>query len=98
MKQPGSVPSATCPSANARPRSTPLRYAVILFLLSPASAQNSKAHFVGSESCKTCHADAYNGWKQTRMANVIRNPRLHPEAVLAEFLHPDRSVPFPSRR
>ena len=44
-----------------------------------------KAHFVGSESCKGCHAEAYAGWKQTRMANVVLDPKAHPEAVLGNF-------------
>ena len=46
-------------------------------------------HFVGSESCKGCHTRAYDGWKRTRMANVVRDPREHPEAVLGDFSHPD---------
>ncbi len=44
-------------------------------------------HFVGSESCKTCHVRQFNGWKQTR--NVVRNPKEHPDAVLGDFVHPD---------
>ena len=52
-----------------------------------ALSQEPKAHFVGSESCKGCHAEAYNGWKKTRMANVIQDPKEHPDAVLADFTH-----------
>src|ERR1700686_1126949 len=57
------------------------------FACALARAQEAKPapHFVGSESCKTCHAKAYNGWKETRMANVIRDPKVHPEAVLGDF-------------
>jgi hypothetical protein len=47
------------------------------------------AHFVGSESCKTCHAQQFKGWKQTRMAHVVLDPKEHPEAVLGDFEHPD---------
>src|ERR1022692_899198 len=47
------------------------------------------SHFVGSESCKGCHAKAYEGWKQTRMANVVRDPKVHPEDVLGDFTHAD---------
>lgn len=47
------------------------------------------AHFVGSESCKPCHMEQFNGWKKTRMANVVRDPKEHPEAVLGDFAHPD---------
>ena len=52
------------------------------------------AHFVGSETCKACHLDLYTGWKKTRMANVVQDPRQHPEAVLADFSHPDPLVTF----
>ncbi len=56
-----------------------------------ASAQTpaTAAQFAGSESCKGCHAEAYAGWKQTRMANIVRDPKAHPEAVLGDFAHPD---------
>jgi len=50
--------------------------------------------YVGSESCKGCHAAAYAGWKQTRMANVVRDPKEHPEAVLGDFSHADPLVTF----
>jgi predicted CXXCH cytochrome family protein len=59
----------------------------------PASAQKgavgSKAHYVGSEACKTCHLAQYNGWKKSRMANILLDPRQHPEAVVGDFTHPD---------
>lgn len=48
-----------------------------------------QAKFVGSESCRKCHTEAYDGWKKTRMANVIRDPKVHPEAVLGDFAHAD---------
>jgi hypothetical protein len=43
---------------------------------------SEEPHFVGSETCRTCHAKTYEGWKQTRMANVGRDSKIHPEAVL----------------
>ena len=57
-------------------------------------AQETKAHYVGSESCKGCHAAVYAGWKQTRMARVVQDPKVHPEAVLADFTHADPLVTF----
>ena len=54
-----------------------------------ASATAASAHYVGSEACQKCHLNVYNGWKQTRMANVVRDPREHPEAVLGDFAHSD---------
>ena len=63
---------------------------LVMFLsLVAGLAQEPKAHFVGSESCKACHAKEYKGWKQTRMANVVRDPREHPEAVIGDFAHAD---------
>jgi hypothetical protein len=52
---------------------------VVGFADGPALSQVPKqaAHFVGSESCKSCHANAYDGWKQTPMANVVRDPKIH---------------------
>ena len=63
---------------------------LVMFLsLVAGLAQEPKAHFVGSESCKACHAKEYNGWKQTRMANILRDPSEHPEAVIGDFVHAD---------
>ncbi len=53
-----------------------------------ASAQAppaSEPTYVGSTACAGCHAPIFNRWKQTRMANVVRDPRDHPEAVLPDF-------------
>jgi len=47
------------------------------------------AHYVGSQACERCHATQYAGWKQTRMANVVRDPAEHPDAVLGDFIHAD---------
>ena len=52
------------------------------------------AHYVGSNACEHCHVADYKGWKQTRMANVVRDPKEHPEAVLADFTHPDPARTF----
>jgi predicted CXXCH cytochrome family protein len=45
--------------------------------------------FVGSAACRSCHQAAFKGWRQTRMANVIRDPKTHPDAVLGDFAHDD---------
>jgi len=52
-------------------------------------ASASEAHYVGSESCKRCHLAAYSGWKKSRMANILRDPRQHPDAVVGDFSKPD---------
>ena len=40
------------------------------------------AHYVGSSKCAFCHGAIYDRWQKTRMANVVRDPREHPEAIL----------------
>jgi hypothetical protein len=37
---------------------------------------------VGSQACCRCHAATYERWSKTRMANVILDPRDHPDAIL----------------
>jgi Cytochrome c554 and c-prime len=67
-----------------------------LFLMAAACGAQT-AHdrrYVGSEKCQPCHAATYAHWKQTRMANVVRDPKEHPEAVLADFTHADPLVTF----
>jgi predicted CXXCH cytochrome family protein len=57
-----------------------------LFLTMPdALAQEAKAKFVGSATCEHCHAKEFKGWEKTRMANVVRDPHTHPDAVLGDF-------------
>jgi predicted CXXCH cytochrome family protein len=45
----------------------------------------SSAHYVGSEACQKCHAAIYARWKQTPMANVVRDPRQHPDAIIPDL-------------
>ena len=42
----------------------------------------TSAHYVGSKSCEKCHAGIYARWEKTPMANVVRDPRQHPEALI----------------
>jgi predicted CXXCH cytochrome family protein len=41
------------------------------------------ARYVGSKTCEKCHATIYQRWKKTPMANVVRDPREHPESILS---------------
>lgn len=77
----------------SRGQSAYLLVGILAVLASPpgaCAAQTSSPAptYVGSESCRPCHKQAYDGWKNTRMANVVRDPRLHPDAVLGDFVHP----------
>ncbi len=51
-------------------------------------------HYVGSQSCESCHQSIYARWKRTPMANVVRDARIHPEAILADFSSPPPFVNF----
>jgi predicted CXXCH cytochrome family protein len=64
--------------------------------ISPATAQGISAgwHYVGSAACKPCHAEIYERWKKTPMANVVRDPRTHPEAIIPDLSKPDPLVTF----
>jgi predicted CXXCH cytochrome family protein len=49
-----------------------------------ASATNT-ARYTGSQACEKCHAQIYEHWKKTPMANVVRDPREHPEAIIPDL-------------
>jgi len=49
------------------------------------SATAASAHYVGSQSCKQCHAQIYERWRKTPMANVVRDPREHPDAIIPDL-------------
>jgi predicted CXXCH cytochrome family protein len=40
------------------------------------------ARYVGSVACEKCHGEIYDRWNKTPMANVVRDPREHPDAIL----------------
>ena len=67
-------------------------------LVQPAmAAQTGPAsdwHYVGSTECKSCHAGIYERWKKTPMANVVRDPREHPDAIIPDLSKPDPLLTF----
>jgi predicted CXXCH cytochrome family protein len=46
------------------------------------STFTASAHYVGSASCQKCHAQIYERWRKTPMANVVRDPREFPDAII----------------
>jgi predicted CXXCH cytochrome family protein len=46
---------------------------------------STSAHYVGSQSCQKCHAQIYEHWRKTPMANVVRDPREHPDAIIPDL-------------
>jgi predicted CXXCH cytochrome family protein len=69
---------------------------LLLFLGLPIllCAQASAPRYVGSAACQRCHAEVYNRWRNTRMANVIRDPKEHPDAILPDLTKKDPLVTF----
>jgi predicted CXXCH cytochrome family protein len=43
------------------------------------------AHYVGSQACEKCHAEIYQRWQKTPMANVVRDPHQHPDAIIPDL-------------
>src|SRR5260221_13171731 len=43
------------------------------------------AHYGGSKSCQKCHAQIYERWRKTPMANVVRDPREFPDAIIPDL-------------
>ncbi len=52
------------------------------------------SQYVGSAACKSCHLAIYERWQRTRMANVVRDPREHPDAIIPDLSKPDKLVTF----
>ena len=48
------------------------------------ASQVLAAHYVGSKACQSCHQEIYARWEKTRMANVLRDPKVHPDAFAAD--------------
>jgi predicted CXXCH cytochrome family protein len=51
------------------------------------TAALASARYIGSAACSKCHAEIYERWKKTPMANVVRDPREHPDAIAADPTH-----------
>jgi predicted CXXCH cytochrome family protein len=64
----------------------------IRYLRAPSIGEQSQqqktsnsASYTGSIACQKCHQQIYEHWKQTPMANVVRDPREHPEAIIPDL-------------
>jgi predicted CXXCH cytochrome family protein len=58
------------------------------------AAPPASASYVGSTACRSCHSSIYERWSKTRMANVVRDPREHPDAIIPDLSKPDPLVTF----
>lgn len=52
---------------------------------SQAAAVAGSGKYVGSQACQKCHAEIYARWQKTPMANVVRDPRTHPDAIIPDL-------------
>ena len=59
-----------------------------------APTVQTSATYAGSQSCRRCHTATYERWSKTRMANVVTDPKAHPEVVLPDFSKPDPLLTF----
>jgi predicted CXXCH cytochrome family protein len=53
--------------------------------ISQQDKTSGSAHYVGSQACEKCHAQIYEHWKKTPMANVVRDPKEHPDAIIPDL-------------
>src|SRR5262252_968192 len=59
-----------------------------------AGTQPQNPGYVGSDACASCHAPVYNRWVKTRMANVVRDPKVYPDAIIPDLTKPDPLLTF----
>jgi predicted CXXCH cytochrome family protein len=67
---------------------------IMAFSFAPAAQAPAEPQYVGSAACNACHAPIYARWSKTRMANVVRDPKAHPDAIIPDFSKPDPLVTF----
>jgi predicted CXXCH cytochrome family protein len=70
------------------------RQCALLILALPIVGTAQTSGYAGSASCKTCHAAIYDHWAKTPMANVVRDPAQHPDAILPDLSKPDPLLTF----
>jgi len=72
-------------------RINPVLLSVAVFT-APVFAQAPASTYTGSAACKTCHPQIYARWTKTRMANVVRDPKEHPDAIIPDFSKADPAI------
>jgi predicted CXXCH cytochrome family protein len=69
-----------------------LLFGLAFFAELPAVAAGPS--YVGSAACKTCHPSIYARWRKTPMANIVRDPKVHPDAIIPDMSKPNPLVTF----
>ena len=85
------TPSPINPAGPVRLTATPPR---ITTPEPAAGAPGVQARYVGSLACQRCHAETYERWSHTRMANVVTDPKINPRVVIPDLSKPDPLVTF----
>jgi predicted CXXCH cytochrome family protein len=62
-------------------------------LAAPSAAADSR-RYVGSSACKNCHLSTFDHWSKSLMANVVRDPKEHPDAITPDLAKPDPLLTF----
>jgi predicted CXXCH cytochrome family protein len=83
------------------------RFAFVILIASIASAVTLTLHagaqtqqpvpgrsYVGSATCARCHVSISQRWAKTRMANVVTDPKAHPDVLIPDFSKADPLVTF----
>ncbi|HZR25742.1 MAG TPA: cytochrome c3 family protein [Vicinamibacterales bacterium] len=70
-----------------------LLVSTLLSWLSPQQLTYPR-EFVGSAKCQQCHQQQYADWSKTLMANVVRDPKTHPDAIIPDLSKPDPLLTF----
>jgi len=80
-------------ASSSRGRSVSLFFATV-GLMPLGAAQAQTAQYAGSAACRRCHAQIYDRWSKTRMANIVVDPATHPDAIIPDLSKPDPLVKF----
>lgn len=67
---------------------------LLMILLTPWAASAQTPAYAGSSACKSCHGGIYERWSKTRMANVVLDPKTHPDAIIPDLSKSDPLVTF----
>src|SRR5438552_2523679 len=71
-----------------------LRFALLFSCCAASLFSQTRASYAGSAACRTCHTEIYGRWTKTRMANIVRDPREHPDAIIPDLSKPNPVYPF----
>ncbi len=62
---------------------------IVIFVFNSISAKCDEAKptgdYAGSEKCKECHSEQYDGWQNTLHSRVVQDAKKNPESVLGDL-------------